>query len=53
MTSLTIPEIREKLKSGAVAIEGASHTAPWLQLETMPIRLTLRVGKRAKIAVIE
>ncbi|MGH9617790.1 MAG: tyrosine--tRNA ligase, partial [Acidobacteriaceae bacterium] len=42
-----------KLKSAAVAIDGASYSAPWLRLESLPGRVPIRVGKRAKIAVIE
>ena len=42
-----------KLKSNAVAINGASHSAPWLRLEALPAHVPIRVGKRAKIAVIE
>ncbi|MGO8719272.1 MAG: tyrosine--tRNA ligase [Acidobacteriaceae bacterium] len=46
-------DANRKLKSGAVAIDGASHSAPWLRIDTVPVRLALRVGKRAKIAIIE
>jgi tyrosyl-tRNA synthetase len=46
-------DANRKLKSSAVAIDGVSHSAPWLQINKMPARLALRVGKRAKIAVIE
>ncbi|MHB1794156.1 MAG: tyrosine--tRNA ligase [Acidobacteriaceae bacterium] len=42
-----------KLKSSAVVIDGATHSAAWLQVESMPTRLQVKVGKRAKIAVIE
>jgi tyrosyl-tRNA synthetase len=42
-----------KLKSSAVAVDGVSHSAPWLRIDKIPVRLGLRVGKRAKIAVIE
>jgi tyrosyl-tRNA synthetase len=42
-----------KLKSGAVAIDSASHTTPWLRLGNPPNRVALRVGKRSRIAVIE
>ncbi|MHB8304295.1 MAG: tyrosine--tRNA ligase [Acidobacteriaceae bacterium] len=46
-------DANRKLKSSAVAIDGASHSAPWLQVDKMPVRVAIRVGKRAKIAVIE
>ena len=46
-------DANRKLKSSAVAIAGATHSAPWLCIETLPARLPIRVGKRAKIAVIE
>ncbi|MHB1937897.1 MAG: tyrosine--tRNA ligase [Acidobacteriaceae bacterium] len=46
-------DANRKLKSSAVAIDGASHSAPWLRIETLPTRLKIRVGKRAKIALIE
>lgn len=42
-----------KLKSSAVSIDGATHSAPWLQIQSIPARLSIRVGKRAKIAMIE
>ena len=42
-----------KLKSSATYIDNALHSTPWLRIENVPMRLTLRVGKRAKIAVIE
>ena len=46
-------DANRKLKSNAVAIHGASHSAPWLRLEALPAHVPIRVGKRAKIAVIE
>ena len=42
-----------KLKSNAVYVHDALHTAPWLHVAAEPSRLPLRVGKRAKIAVVE
>jgi tyrosyl-tRNA synthetase len=41
-----------KLKSNATYIGDALHSNPWLRIETLPARLTLRVGKRIKVAVI-
>ena len=41
-----------RLKSNSVHIAEALHTAPWIHLDALPARLALRVGKRAKIAVI-
>ncbi|MGA8288737.1 MAG: tyrosine--tRNA ligase, partial [Acidobacteriaceae bacterium] len=46
-------DANRKLKSNAVAINGASHSAPWLRLEALPAHVPIRVGKRAKIAIIE
>jgi tyrosyl-tRNA synthetase len=46
-------EANRKLKSNAVAIGGTAHSAPWLGIENLPTRIALRVGKRAKIAVVE
>lgn len=45
-------EATRKLKENAVHINDAAQSAPKLSLESLPARLTLRVGKRAKIAVI-
>jgi tyrosyl-tRNA synthetase len=42
-----------KLKSSATYIDDALHSTPWLRIENAPTRLALRVGKRAKIAIIE
>ncbi len=42
-----------RLKSNSVHIADALHTAPWIRLDALPARLALRVGKRAKLAVIE
>lgn len=46
-------EATRKLKSHAVYIDDALHDTPWLHIENLPARLSLRVGKRAKIAIIE
>ncbi|MDR5730199.1 MAG: tyrosine--tRNA ligase [Terriglobia bacterium] len=46
-------DANRKLKSNATYVNDALQTAPWLRLESLPARVTLRVGKRAKIAVIE
>jgi tyrosyl-tRNA synthetase len=42
-----------KRKSNAVYIDQALHSAPWRRIIKFPERLTLKVGKRTKIAVIE
>ena len=42
-----------KLKQGAVHIDGELVEKTHLPLATLPARLAIRVGKRAKIAVIE
>ena len=42
-----------KLKSNSVHIGDALHTAPWIHLNTLPAKLAIRTGKRAKVAVIE
>ncbi|MGB8479411.1 MAG: tyrosine--tRNA ligase [Acidobacteriaceae bacterium] len=42
-----------KLKSSAVVIDGATHSAAWRQLESMPARLEVKVGRRVKVALIE
>ncbi len=47
-------DANRKLKSNAVSIEGAfAQQHPGCGLKHLPSRLALRVGKRAKIAVIE
>ena len=45
-------EAARKLKENAVHINDAAQSAPKLIVNSLPARLTLRVGKRAKIAVI-
>ena len=46
-------DANRKLKSNATYVNDSLQTAPWLRLENSPARVTLRVGKRARIAVIE
>jgi tyrosyl-tRNA synthetase len=41
-----------KLKQGAVRVNNEVQQAVYIQVTTLPIRLSLRVGKRLKIAVI-
>jgi tyrosyl-tRNA synthetase len=41
-----------KLKQGAVRVNNEVQQAIYIQVTTLPIRLSLRVGKRLKIAVI-
>jgi tyrosyl-tRNA synthetase len=45
-------EAARKLKENAVRVDDEVHTAPKLSVASLPARLTLRVGKRAKLAVI-
>jgi tyrosyl-tRNA synthetase len=45
-------EAARKLKENAVRVDDAVQTAPKIALASLPARLTLRVGKRAKVAVI-
>ncbi len=45
-------EATRKLKENAVHVNDAAHTAPRISVDFLPARLTLRVGKRAKIAII-
>ena len=42
-----------KLKEGAVYIADVAQSAPHLRLAELPAKLPVRLGKRAKIAVIE
>ncbi|MBW4028102.1 tyrosine--tRNA ligase [Acidipila rosea] len=46
-------DANRKLKQGSVRIDGTASAEPHLSLERMPARLTVRVGKRAKVAVLE
>jgi len=46
-------DANRKLKSNAVYLNDRLHSAPWLRLEAVPAHVPIRVGKRAKIAVIE
>ena len=45
-------EANRKINEKAVKVEGATVTAAALSLETLPVRLVVRLGKRAKAAVI-
>jgi tyrosyl-tRNA synthetase len=45
-------EATRKLAENAVRIDGETVSAPIVPLAKLPARITLRVGKRAKIAVI-
>ncbi len=45
-------EAARKLKENAIHVNDAPQSAPKLSLDALPARLTIRVGKRAKIAVI-
>jgi tyrosyl-tRNA synthetase len=45
-------EAARKLKENAVRIDDAVQSAPKLGIASLPARLTLRVGKRAKVANI-
>jgi tyrosyl-tRNA synthetase len=46
-------EASRKLAENAVRIDGEVQTAATLPIHALPTRLTLRVGKKAKIATIE
>ncbi|MGA8110626.1 MAG: tyrosine--tRNA ligase [Acidobacteriaceae bacterium] len=46
-------EANRKLAENAVRIDGETITAPTLSVSALPARLTVRVGKRAKVAVVE
>jgi tyrosyl-tRNA synthetase len=46
-------EAERKRKSNALYLNDSLHSTPWLRLADLPARLALRVGKRAKIAVVE
>jgi len=46
-------EANRKLAENAVRIDGETVSTPTITPPGLPIRLTLRVGKRARIAVIE
>ncbi len=45
-------EASRKLAEKAVKLDGEAYTNATLQLEKLPTRLTVRLGKRAKVAVI-
>ena len=46
-------EAQRKIAENAVRIDGETISAATIALPSLPARLTLRVGKRAKIAVIQ
>ena len=46
-------EATRKLAENAVRIDGETVTSPTIEVAALPARITLRVGKRAKIAAIE
>lgn len=46
-------DANRKLKQGAVRVDGVVLSESHLTLQTMPARMVTRVGKRAKVAVIE
>lgn len=46
-------EASRKIKEGAVRIDGNVENAARVLLQSLPAKLTLRLGKRIKIAVIE
>ena len=46
-------EATRKLAENAVRIDGETVSSPGIAIAALPARLTVRVGKRAKVAVIE
>jgi tyrosyl-tRNA synthetase len=46
-------EATRLIKAGSVQVNGVVQKDPHLALDAAPTRLTLRVGRRAKIAIIE
>jgi tyrosyl-tRNA synthetase len=46
-------EASRKLAENAVRIDGETVTGPTILLAALPARITVRVGKRAKITIIE
>ena len=46
-------EATRKLAENAVRLDGETVSGPTVTLAALPVRLTVRVGKRAKVAVIE
>jgi tyrosyl-tRNA synthetase len=44
-------DANRKIKQGAVKIEGEPVSAPHLTLNTLPAKVAVRVGKRARVAV--
>jgi tyrosyl-tRNA synthetase len=45
-------EAARKLKENAVRVDDSVQSAPKLAVASLPVRLTVRVGKRARVAVI-
>jgi tyrosyl-tRNA synthetase len=45
-------EAARKLKENAVRVDDSVQSAPKLAVSSLPVRLTVRVGKRARVAVI-
>jgi tyrosyl-tRNA synthetase len=45
-------EANRKLTEKAVKLNGETASSPTINLDTLPARLTVRLGKRAKVAVI-
>ncbi len=46
-------EVARKLKENAVRVNDEVQVAPKISADALPLRLTLRVGKRAKVAMIQ
>jgi tyrosyl-tRNA synthetase len=49
----SVSEAARKIKEGAVRIGGNVETATRILIQSLPAELPLRLGKRAKIAVIQ
>jgi tyrosyl-tRNA synthetase len=49
----SVTEASRKIKQGAVRINGEAFSKVHYELSKLPERLTIRVGKRAKVVVIE
>jgi len=45
-------EATRKLAEGAVRIDNAVHKDAVLPIEALPVTVTLRLGKRAKIVIV-
>jgi tyrosyl-tRNA synthetase len=46
-------EAMRKIKEGAVRIENQVQTSPLIRIQSFPVKLTVRVGRRTRIVVIE